>query len=225
MENERIIERVKKILALAENNPFQEEAETAMLKAQELLIAHGLTMAQVGDRKTKQDVIENGFYVTRVVEQWMGMLLNVVADHARCKAFWNRHRNGYNSFEYRAVFIGTEDDAAVAGVMYQYAFKVIKELSKKYAVENSGGANHKKLMASYSVGFVTALNEAYRKQVEDKGWALALIPSEEVVEQFESHNMKKVRSKGREEDYHAYAQGNHDGKNFNINGHSGELEG
>lgn len=37
MKNNRILERIKKLLALSENNPSSEEAFAAMLKAQELL--------------------------------------------------------------------------------------------------------------------------------------------------------------------------------------------
>ena len=41
------IEKIKKLLALAGNNPSEEEAQAAMLKAQELLLQNGLTMEEV----------------------------------------------------------------------------------------------------------------------------------------------------------------------------------
>lgn len=42
-DNGKIIEKIKKLLALTDS-PYADEAEAAMLKAQELLLKHGLSI-------------------------------------------------------------------------------------------------------------------------------------------------------------------------------------
>lgn len=42
MDNKKLVEKVKKLLKLAGNNPSQEEANAAYAKAQELIAEHNL---------------------------------------------------------------------------------------------------------------------------------------------------------------------------------------
>ncbi len=53
--NDKIIERLKKLLALAGNNPSQAEAEAAMAKAQAVAIEHGIDLAMLGDSQAESE--------------------------------------------------------------------------------------------------------------------------------------------------------------------------
>ena len=47
MKEQKIIETIKKCLALASNNPSEEEARAAALKAQQLLAKYNIALADV----------------------------------------------------------------------------------------------------------------------------------------------------------------------------------
>lgn len=48
---EKIIEKIRKLLSLSENNSNSSEAELAMLKAQELLLQYKIEMNEIKDTK------------------------------------------------------------------------------------------------------------------------------------------------------------------------------
>ena len=49
--NDALIQKLKKLLALAGNNPSQQEAEAALSKAQALAIENGIDLALVGSNE------------------------------------------------------------------------------------------------------------------------------------------------------------------------------
>ena len=51
--NDKLIERLKKLLALAGNNPSQEEANAAMAKAQAVALEHGIDLALLGESQAE----------------------------------------------------------------------------------------------------------------------------------------------------------------------------
>lgn len=58
MTKEKVIDKVKKLLAMTESE-YENEAESAMLKAQELLAKHQLTMKDIDLDNDKSGVEEN----------------------------------------------------------------------------------------------------------------------------------------------------------------------
>lgn len=58
---ERIIEKIRKCLVLANNNPSEEEAKAAALQAQKLLAKYNISMADVTE--LEQEVEELWTYV------------------------------------------------------------------------------------------------------------------------------------------------------------------
>lgn len=47
MENEKIIEKIKNLIQLANDNPSDEEGQTALLMAQKLMLKNNIALAQV----------------------------------------------------------------------------------------------------------------------------------------------------------------------------------
>lgn len=56
MEKQKVIEKVKKILALAEKNPNENEAVAAALKAQELMAKFNITENDLGNEIDEQSI-------------------------------------------------------------------------------------------------------------------------------------------------------------------------
>jgi hypothetical protein len=62
-EQEKILDKVRKLLALSSSTPYPAEAETAMALAQKLLLDHDLSMAEAGDaadQEFEEHVIATG---------------------------------------------------------------------------------------------------------------------------------------------------------------------
>lgn len=73
---DNITSRIKKLLALAQNNPNEAEAASAMAKASALMMEHGITQEALGDIK------EGGYFPVdyihhRILAQAAGMLYGV----------------------------------------------------------------------------------------------------------------------------------------------------
>lgn len=70
--NEKIIEKIKKCLELANNNPSEEEAKSAALMAQKLLAKYNISMSDVEDVSSEcEEVVENAVWFKNLVS-WGG---------------------------------------------------------------------------------------------------------------------------------------------------------
>jgi hypothetical protein len=64
MENVKIIETIKKLFALAGNNPNEHEAQAAALKAQRMMAKYHINATQVSvEEKTTDDISEKNVVV------------------------------------------------------------------------------------------------------------------------------------------------------------------
>jgi len=90
--DERILARIRALLAKAESTEFAEEAEALSGRAQELMakysIDHALLAAQSGEREepSGRRIPVDGPY-----EEPKGTLLNAIAVANRCRAVWSKH--------------------------------------------------------------------------------------------------------------------------------------
>jgi hypothetical protein len=89
MQNEeKIIQTIRKILELSKNNPSEEEAKSAALKAQEMLAKYHIDMKEV--ESIDIDAVESieEVRVTLQAKKWKYKLADIVADNFRCKHFY-----------------------------------------------------------------------------------------------------------------------------------------
>ena len=89
--DERMLSRIRALLAKAESTEFPEEAEALSARAQELMakysIDHALLAAQAGDREAaggRRIAVDNPY------EGPKATLLNTVAEANRCRAIWSK---------------------------------------------------------------------------------------------------------------------------------------
>ena len=178
-----VIEKIKKTLALAENNTNEHESRAAMLHAQRLLAKHGLSMKDVStaDVPSKKDVVENKTEASQKV-WWTGRLASIVAENFKCFI--------YNSFYGRShsiVFVGIKEDAEIAKTVFQFAKTSVEYYAKKYVnkkkkeLEESSGFNFKKMSddevsdLAYSVLGAQKIIQLKDKYLEEKTYKMRLI--------------------------------------------------
>jgi hypothetical protein len=213
MEN-KVIERIQKLLSLSESSN-ENEAKLAMLKAQELLAKHKLSMQEVKNIKLYNSKIKDHVSnVSFTKAKWKGRLANIIANNFGC----------YNYFKTRRVntitFYGREEDVIVCNIVLQYAIDCIEANTKKiqYAYSRNGYST-KGVANDYAIGFIDGLNKNFEEQKKaNQEWGLVLVKDKEVVEAYSQKKFKgsistKSKFQGHTEIYY---QGVEDGEKFSI---------
>ena len=140
-----VISKVEKLLALGTSDN-EHEAALAVAKAQDLLLAYGLSMEQVSGKAKASDVKETGafdVYETGKTTSWKMDVLRTVAKTSgvyvahgyRSEYVTSKHAKyggRYATFR-TAFFIGLPADVELAGHAYQFLVSEIERLGKAYA--------------------------------------------------------------------------------------------
>lgn len=216
-------ERIKKLLALGESTN-EHEAQSALLKARELMAKHKLSALDFEDPKdAKVSHIEcDVSWTTDSGNNWMVGLANVICGNYCCASAWRTVRG---TRTHQLVITGVGDDVEMCKVVVEYAagfvLKRIKIQQRKLGKEGS-----KSIATSYADGFILGLEIAFEDQKEShKEWGLVLVKPKEVKEYEESLGTRTVKSPKTMKNASAFMAGHDDGKNFNMNKHIGGGEG
>lgn len=174
MQEEKIIQTIRKVLELSKNNPSEEEAKSAALKAQELLAKYHIDMKEVEsiDIDTVESIEE--VRVTLQAKKWKYKLATIVANNFRCKHFYI----GKGIL----VFYGHKTDADVAAETFKYLFNVGNRLAGREVdrvfAETGTSTN---VYNSFVAGFCAGIEEALGEQC----LALMIVTPEDVKTKFE----------------------------------------
>lgn len=170
---EKIIQTIRKVLELSKNNPSEEEAKAAALKAQELLAKYHIDMKEVEDLDV--DTIESieEVRVNLPAKKWKYKLATIVSTNFRCKHFYM----GKSIL----VFYGHKTDAEAAAETYKYLFDVGNRLAGREVDRVFGETGTSvNVYNSFVAGFCAGIEEALNKQCQ----ALMIITPEDVKTSF-----------------------------------------
>lgn len=129
---EKIIERIRKLMALAGNNPNEAERDAAMRKAHQLLIEHNLTPTDVIDNPETVAAHSNGTAYRNL--PWRRVILTAIAKLYFCKLVTHKGADK----KVRASFIGMRVDAEVAQVVADALINSINAEAHLFARTNGG---------------------------------------------------------------------------------------
>lgn len=137
-ERDKVIERVRKLLALSANNPSENEAASAAAKAQQILIEHNLSIAEVKDHETAE---EEDFEIVPVANTpsapWRRFLGAAVGELYFCKYFYTTtYVPGKQAKRDVHTFVGAKHNIAVATLMFVYLHKTVSRLARTGATAN-----------------------------------------------------------------------------------------
>lgn len=213
---DKILEKVKKLMSLAGNNPSEAEAIAASLKAQELIAKYNLELT---DLEKEQQEIDQQEFKTGVDKSWKYGLASVVANNFRVCCYWVGSR--------KVVFYGYKQDVTVAVTTYEYLFKLGERKARaacRQAVKDYG--TERGVYFSYTRGFTAGVKSALEVQTT----ALMIVVPKEVKESFEAYGEEQgFKTGGRFRDgsengtsKRHYNDGFHDGK---VAGSSRNIDG
>lgn len=136
-----VIERVKKLLALASNNPNENEASAASAKAMDLLAAWNLDMHIVAKAEKKgtsnraDEKTFGGFY------KWQTAIWTAVSELNFCM-YWRlkgEGRDKRDSFSYSHRVLGRQENVIATQVMAEYLQQTVERLAQdKVRAEGRG---------------------------------------------------------------------------------------
>lgn len=120
MENrEKVLKKIENLLALAGNNPSENEALAAALKAQELMAKYNIELAEVEGQDKSEEIVKEEYAPKancHYVRKWRYTLANIIARNFCCKTYVvNRETT---------VFYGYAKDAKIAVEVFKFLLKL-----------------------------------------------------------------------------------------------------
>lgn len=105
---EKILNKIKNLLDLANNNPNENEAIAAALKAQELMAKYNIELDQLDEKKETREIIKETYYQSgkHEMRKWKIGLAAIIAQNFRCKTYFLGGKD--------VVFYGYKEDAKIA---------------------------------------------------------------------------------------------------------------
>lgn len=208
MENrEKMLKKIENLLALAGNNPSENEAIAAALKAQELMAKYNIELVDLEGQTTKQTIVQE-MYTPKAnchyVRKWRYQLSLIIAKNFCCKTY----SIGRDSI----VFYGYEKDAKIAVEVFKFLFETGNKLANRYYLKcKKEGRDTKGVLNTYLVGFCDGIKEVLDKQCT----ALMIVVPKEVQEAYAEHSkgFKHLNNNlSLSGDSRAYSEGKTDGK-------------
>lgn len=178
----KIADKIQKLLALAGNNPSQEEAETAALMAQKLIAKYNVDMSSLtGEQEIKYKLLKathpnnNGYRSPLAV---------IIANNFRCKPIL---------IGADVHFFGREVDVDACCEVFNYLYKVSRHNAIKLEREaRKAGKNTHGLANTYWSGFMAGLQKSLDKQCK----VLMIVTPQDVKDKFQER-FPKVGSGSR----------------------------
>ncbi|MHC5269178.1 DUF2786 domain-containing protein [Enterococcus sp. LJL98] len=177
MTNQKIIRKVKSLLAIARDHKNDEESQSAFLLAQKLMLQYGLEAAEVEERPFDEEGQAIGEVCVTTYKRlywWERRLAQVIAENFRVKYFLQSKKMDGQQ-KRRIVFYGFGRDLELAQEMYALAYEVILFHSKgfiqhyyqKHAPLKRQRALTERVKSSYLNGFLFGFATRFSEQVSE----------------------------------------------------------
>ena len=211
----KTIEQIAKIRRLAEDAQGTEEAQTALLMYQKLLVKHGLSEADIVIKNSTQVIEENSLTVERL-EKWILHLFMMIGKQFRCKTITRKIEYVVKHSNTSLMFLGEEADVEIA----KAAFLTAKETAERMLKLSREKSHYKVNRSEYMLGFVTGLERAYKEQVVEFG--LCVVIPESVTKELEGRKYKnqehKIDLKSSISSFQGYTDGFETGQRKKVAG-------
>ncbi len=216
MEQNSIIEKIRKLLALS-NSSNEHEAALAASHVQRLLSEHNLAMADIetSQKPEKADRIETS--AAKALPKWVRHLCAGVSSAFDCQAI---HHPATGTMS----FIGVGADVQIAAYTFSYLEKTIRRLCTAYIKlqVSAATANRQRelIRHSYYLGAVSIINQLLAAQKKETPITPGTLVQhkEALIRQTvnELGHIRTIRSRKSYVNSGAYLQGQSDGKQIGI---------
>lgn len=205
---EKILNKIKNLLDLANNNPNEHEAIAAALKAQELMAKYNIELDDLDSKPETREIVKEIYHQSgkHEMRKWKIGLASIIAKNFRCETYFLGGKD--------VVFYGYKEDAKIALQVFTFLYEIGNKLAVRYYNKcKKEGLETRGVMNTYLVGFRDGVAEVLEKQCT----ALMIVTPKEVKEQFEemTSGWKTMKSSLRlSRDIRAYSNGKQDGRDM-----------
>lgn len=127
---DRLISKMKKLLAMANSKNNENEAMTAARQLHSLLAKHNISMSEV--ERSEEDISEE--FVTHKCRPWKTLVGQSIAELYFCSFYMCRIGNGKSQY----FFVGSEANRAFAIHIFEMVVKTVERESRKASREHYG---------------------------------------------------------------------------------------
>lgn len=222
MNVDSIKDKIKKLLALA-SSANENEAAAAMGMAQELLIRHKLSMADLPDGEApEEDIIrdDDPLFAAGRIHTWKAQLANLFATYNNCRLVKYSHAGVGAKRGTKLVIFGKPSDIDMVRYLLAYSITTLTNFAHIPCMDE--GHSYKQ---SWFLGAVEGIKEKLREgklRAQEGASKFALVKVESQlreVDKFIADNVGKLR-KGTggntKINANAYAQGHKAGRNLDL---------
>ena len=227
--DESTVQKIRKLLALAQNNKNANERDVAMQFAMDMLAKHNLSVAEImeaGEGDTRG--VDVGEYESDIrMERWTKDICSAVCKLYYCDYYTTEALSVNFAFRTVPVFIGTKENIAVAVEVANYLIKSVRK-------ESNAAFYEPMLRRSFRQGAARRIYEraaemiaAEKRQGESTGTSLVVVRNNlETANQSYLSTLKLTYTSPRISyiDGDAYTQGQEFGDSVGLDkGRSGSL--
>jgi hypothetical protein len=230
ISRESLINKVRKLLALSENNPELEEAKKAAAKAQELIARHNIQQAFLKleqNDATDADVMDTYIHKSGRVATWLRTIAYALSEANGCAMYYTVGEGIH--------CVGEEDDIALVSILLNYLASEVQHLCKQEChmrhMDKSRGrvfANNFKMGASQSLS--QRLKDTIKKVEEETlqhpqgKYALAVVSNKLVRANNHLPKLTSTTSRYRRRE-DAFSLGEKAGSQISLNPNTNRLRG
>lgn len=216
-DREKVLERIKKLLALS-NSDNEHEAANAASQAQLLLSKYNLCIDDISDVvKSDYEVKEARVAEGKRLDKWFYKLFISVSRSFGCSPLVE------TSYRHKAlIMVGTETDILSARLTLEYLYTTIERLTNRNALGNG-----RAFVNSYRQGLVTSIASRLSERTKENtkeaqkeatfvGTALVLRKDQALKDYMDKFAKTFKSGSSTLSDYSGYAQGLHDGESIGL---------
>jgi len=220
MNRESIVEKIKKLLSLASNNPSENESAVAAHQARKMMDKFQISRMEVEQFDRSEFGTSSHIHNSSAMPKWMSCLAlevgkynDTVVSMTREYANWT-HKKGI-------VFKGYEADAILATVMFEYLCQAVNHRTAR--ARDEGMVSGRREMNSFRWGASCTLinrlrtirleRENQMKEVAATGKGLMVMKKEAVYEEFGRQQQSNTRVSTNQ---HAAEMGNRAGAKISL---------
>lgn len=237
-KNNRIIKKIKGLMAISKDNANDEECQSAFVLAQKLMIQYQIDQSLIDETIcSKQNINEQEVTSLKKLYRWERTLAAVVANNFRVKHFIR-----VSGARGKLIFYGLPNDIELSKEVYIFAYESILYFSKQFVSKKisetltsqgkwdkrrsqSRRAFSENLKKAYIKGFLSGLNQKFSEQKSNLSYdVMVLTKAPEIVEEsykelsksFSTYGDEEKEKKFNEEELVAYLTGVKQGKRSDL---------
>lgn len=228
--NKNIVEKIKKLFALAADKANENESNVALERAHALMREHGVAEVDLATGSVGQ--IEVDGWATEYLNQidsYTRILASATAELFNCE-FWLLRPGKVMNYKVKACFAGEQTDLELCKEIWPYLVKTAKRMATNYA--GSGWSPRHRTFAEafatrvYNRAKQMAIDEAEKPlngqfTSDDAKYALVVAKKEDAIQQWFDKNKINLKITNRalrgKYDYSAAVAGGNAGDNISLN--------